>query len=95
MCSPIPGGLGADCDDFFNSNPQSLNEDQWLQQIIVWQNDGQALECTTSGAVANIKAEVEKLCSASPCDQNTTQARQVILNGLNRALGARDAALSW
>jgi len=68
FCSPIPGGLGAVCDNFLTSNQLILSQDQWNA-------------CTTSKTVGDIKAEIEELCSRVSCDDLTQTA---ILNGLNK-----------
>jgi hypothetical protein len=80
-CSPLPGSLGATCDNFLTSNKQILNEAQWQALIVQWQDAGQALECIPSGAYGDLKAEIEKLCSVHKCDEAT---KQVLLKGLAR-----------
>lgn len=74
FCSPLPGGLGAVCDSFLTSNQQILTQDQWVAMQISWQSQGQAIECTTSQTFADIKAELEKLCSESDCSYPVQEA---------------------
>ena len=81
FCSPIPGGLGAVCDNFLTSNQLILSQDQWNALQNKWIASGQAVECTTSKTVGDIKAEIEELCSRVSCDDLTQTA---ILNGLNK-----------
>lgn len=82
FCSPPPPfNMGAACDNFLTANARFLSEEQWMQ----WQNDlvtaGKAVECTSSDNIANIKAEIEKLCSVANCDYPTLQK---ILKGLSK-----------
>lgn len=88
FCSPIPDNLGATCDNFLTANQQILDEDQWLALQANWQKAGNATECTTSGTVGDIKAELEKLCSVAPCDY---AVKAQLLRGLEkiRTLGVR------
>jgi hypothetical protein len=79
FCSPLPGNLGATCDNFLSSNQQILSQDQWIDRQNQWIASGQAVECTTSQTVGDIKAEIEKLCSVASCDESTKNA---IVNGL-------------
>ena len=54
---------------------------QWNALQNKWIASGQAVECTTSKTVGDIKAEIEELCSRVSCDDLTQTA---ILNGLNK-----------
>ena len=80
-CSPLPGGLGAACDNFLTSNPETLSELQWEQLEASWMNQGYAVECTSSNSLGAIKTEIEELCSKTSCDYPTVQA---ILAGLKK-----------
>jgi hypothetical protein len=80
-CSPLPGGLGADCDDFLDSNQLQLNPQQWATLLNSWYAAGDPPVCMRASAVGNVKAEIEKLCSEYPCDYLTQQA---ITQGLMR-----------
>ena len=75
-CSPVPkfdatghviGSMGATCDNFLTANQQILTEQEWQALQASWNASGQAVECTNSGALAANKAEIEKLCSKTPC----------------------------
>lgn len=90
FCSPLPGNLGATCDNFLTSNQLILTEDQWQALMAQWIADGNAVECTTSETVGDIKGEIEKLCSGVPwpytCDYAT---KSVIINGLTKVMNLR------
>ena len=74
FCSPVPGNLGAACDNFLTSNPVFLSEADWIALQATWVAQGNAVECTTSSAVGSIKEAIEKLCSETPCTyQQLTQ----------------------
>jgi hypothetical protein len=72
FCAVVPGGLGAACDNFLTSNQLILNQAQWEALQTSWQNAGNAVECTTSSTVGDLKSEIEKLCSLTTCDYQTT-----------------------
>ena len=80
-CSPIPGGLGAVCDNFLIANQVILTQAEWENAQRNWVNAGLAVECTTSNTLGDLKREIEKLCSLTPCDY-PTKAR--ILQGLTK-----------
>lgn len=81
FCSPVPGNLGAVCDNFLTSNQLILTEAEWVALQAQWQASGQATECTTSQTVGDIKAEIEKLCSVYPCD---TPTQTLLIRGLKK-----------
>ena len=87
FCSPIPGGNGAICDNFLTSNQMILSEADWQALQASWINSGNAVECTTSKTVGDIKKELEQLCSVAKCDD---VAQKKIVDGLNKiqSLGA-------
>lgn len=85
-CSPVPGNLGATCDQFLTANQQILDEAQWQALQLAWIQSGQAIECTQSQTVADLKAEVEKLCSKTLCTYATAQAVRAVVSGLDRIL---------
>jgi hypothetical protein len=89
-CSPFPGSIGASCDWFLHKDPQTLNEAQWQALILSWQSQGQALECTTSGALAQLKAEIEQLCSSAPCSDDTQQKVNATVEVLDRMIALKD-----
>lgn len=68
FCAVVPGNNGAVCDNFLTSDQKILNEADWGILQMQWESQGQALECTTSSAVANLKRELEQLCSKTACD---------------------------
>lgn len=74
FCSPIPGNLGAVCDNLLTSNQLILSEADWIALQNTWQTEGFATECTTSQAVGDIKSEFEKICSKTKCTYPTIQA---------------------
>jgi len=74
FCAEIPGGLGAVCDGFLTSNQEILNQAQWDARKALWIHDGNAVECTTSNSVGNLKAEIEELCSKTACDYATLKS---------------------
>jgi hypothetical protein len=94
-CSPIPGGLGAACDNFLTANQQILDQATWLALQANWAAQGQATECTTSQVVGDLKAEIEKLCSVTKCSYVTAAKVQVIVSGLKKiqANGERSLTL--
>lgn len=75
-----PSGGGVDCDNFLTANQQILSEVQWQAMMTQWENAGEVVECTTSGAVGELKAEIEKLCTKTNCDYQTVQAIYAALN---------------
>jgi hypothetical protein len=70
VCSPIPYGLGAACDNFLTSNPQTLTEEQWTALQDTWG----VTECVSVKTLGDVKAELEDLCSKTACSWQTTQA---------------------
>lgn len=81
FCSPIPGGLGAVCDNFLSSNQLILNKTEWDSLQLQWISTGQAVECTTSRTIGDIKGEIEKLCSVVACDY---EVKTKVLSGLKK-----------
>ena len=79
-CSPLPGGLGATCDNFLTSNQRILDQIQWEAQQKAWG----AMDCMGSIDVANLKTEIEKLCSKETCTQEEKKAREALNDGLER-----------
>lgn len=86
FCSPIPGGLGAVCDNFLTSNHEILDKAAWEIRQTEWIAAGNSVECTTSKSVGDIKGEIEKLCSVARCDR---QIKAKIMKALTKieALG--------
>lgn len=89
FCSPIPGDLGATCDNLLSKNQEILTQDQWVNRQAEWQAQGFSTECTTSKTIGDIKGEIEKLCSVTKCNY---QVKQKILKGLSKiqALGSEN-----
>lgn len=85
-CSPIPGGLGAACDNFLTANQLILDEPGWEALQASWIAQGQAVECTTSTTVGDLKAELEKLCSKTRCNYETKQAVKTAVRSLEKML---------
>jgi hypothetical protein len=73
-CGLIPGGLGADCDNFLTSAPQSLTEAQWEALEASWNAAGSAVECIQSASLAQLKGELEKLCTTGKCTYQEAEA---------------------
>lgn len=73
FCSPLPGNLGAVCDNFLTSNQLILDAGEWTALQASWASLGQATECTTSQTVGDLKSELEKLCSDTSCDYPDAQ----------------------
>lgn len=86
FCSPVPGHFGAVCDNFLTANQIILTEDQWIALQASWNAQGEAVECTRSNTLGDIKKEIERLCSLAPCSY---PVKKKILEGLNKiqALG--------
>jgi len=80
-CSPLPQNIGATCDNFLTSHQLVLNELQWIQLQQSWNKSGQAVECTSSGTIGDIKKEIEQLCSVAACDSST---QVTIIRGLEK-----------
>lgn len=87
-CAPIPGDMGAVCDNFLTSNQKLLVEQEWLDLQASWVAQGEVTECTSSQTLGDVKAELEKLCSATKCDYQTQQA----VSGVKKLLELRDQA---
>jgi hypothetical protein len=85
QCDLIPGGLGAVCDDFLDSNPTTLSQSQWNDTMALWNSQGDAVACMRSSSEASLKSEIEKLCTDAPwyapCDEQT---KIILINGLSR-----------
>lgn len=75
-CGLIPGNLGAECDNFLTSDPQSLNQDQWAALQASWNAAGSAVECVESASLAQLKGEIEKACSVGRCTYAESSAIQ-------------------
>lgn len=86
FCSPIPGGLGAVCDNFLSQNQKILSAEEWQALQAEWIASGQSVECTPSNTIGDVKGEIEKLCSLVKCDYQT---KKKIVSGLKKlqALG--------
>lgn len=84
FCSPLPGNLGATCDNFLTSNQIILDETGWQALQSSWLAQGQATECTTSQTLGDIKDELEKLCSRTACSYPVQQQVELFLKGLEK-----------
>lgn len=87
FCGVIPGQQGAACDNFLTSNPQTLSEDTWQALQMSWETQGMIVECTTSQAVADFEAEIEKLCSEVSCSYSTQQRLKALFAKQNAVIG--------
>lgn len=77
-CALVPNNGGAICDDFLQSDQKILTQEEWELKEADWNSQGQAVECTTSDAIGNIKAELEKLCSRYPCNESVKKSLESI-----------------
>lgn len=84
FCSPVPGNLGAVCDNFLTDNQLILDEAQWVALQADWITHGQAVECTQAQVVGDLKSEIEKLCSVSSCTYETKQKVDQIISSLQK-----------
>jgi hypothetical protein len=82
LCSPIPtlpgecrGSAGAACDNFLNAYPRDLDGAQWEAEQEAWEAKGCVVEETNSCFTAQLKGEIEKLCTIAKC--TAAQAEQV------------------
>ena len=82
VCSQLPMNYGAVCDSYLTDNHLVLTESQWVELQNSWMASGQTVECTSSQTIADIKAELEKLCSVTSCSYETKQ----IIKNLKKAL---------
>lgn len=89
FCAPVPGNFGAVCDNFLTANQLILDEAEWLALQAQWQAAGQSTECTSSQTLGDIKIELEKLCSKTPCSYPVKQA----IAGLRKILAMGQFAL--
>jgi hypothetical protein len=87
-CSPIPNTVtdsppdfGAACDNFLTSNQLILTHVQWVATQASWIKAGSGVECVPTSAIANLKKEVEKLCSVAKC---TYTQKAILMAGLDR-----------
>ena len=87
-CAPVFDStgevLGAVCDNLLTSNQLILTPSEWVAKVLSWQNAGTPVECTTSKALGDTKAIIEKLCSEAKCDYNT---KTLLINGLAKVQG--------
>lgn len=94
FCSPVPGSLGAVCDNFLTASQQILTEAEWQVLQASWVTAGQAVECTTSQTVGDLKAELEKLCSKTPCTYQEAKAVKTAISSLKRMMDTGVASRS-
>lgn len=84
FCAVIPVIGGCVCDDLLDSNQTTLTPQQCQDFQGAIFSSGQSVIITNSGAIADFKEEIEKLCSRTKCDEQTQQA---LVNGLNKIEG--------
>lgn len=82
FCSPVPGGLGAVCDNFLTSNQLILDQAAWEAMQASW--DG--VECTSSKTLGDIKTELEQLCSKTPCTYPQKQQLKLALKHIDKIM---------
>lgn len=80
VCSPIPDTNGAVCDYFLHSEQEILDETQWIDKQASWGSS----ECMSTQSFANIKIELEQLCSKTKCSDQTKKA----IKGITRLINA-------
>lgn len=76
----MPDG-SAVCDNFLTDNQQILTEAQWLTLQAQWG----VVECVSANDLANVKIELEQLCSVAKCSYPTQQA----IKALKKILSSR------
>jgi hypothetical protein len=66
--SPVPGADGVVESHFLSTKQQILTNEEWQKKILSMIVQGYSLECTFSNTIANVKEEIEKLCSKTDCE---------------------------
>lgn len=94
FCSPIPGGLGAVCDNFLTSNPLTLDAQGWVDWQKSLNDHGDAVECTSSSTLGDIKDEFEKLCSKTPCTYPQKQQVHEVVKQIDKIIAMGKDRLS-
>ncbi len=61
-----------------------MDDDQWLALQQEWWKSGNVTECTTSGALGDLKGAIEKLCSKAPCDYETAEKIKLLVGILDK-----------
>lgn len=84
FCAPMPGHMGAVCDNFLTANQLILDEAAWQALQASWVSGGFAVECTTSQTLGDIKGEIEKLCSVAKCTYETKVQLAAIIKTIKR-----------
>jgi hypothetical protein len=84
FCAPIPGHLGAVCDNFLTANQIILDEAAWQDLQNTWASAGFATECTSSSTLGDIKSEIEKLCSVAKCTYATKAKVAAVVSAISR-----------
>jgi hypothetical protein len=87
-CAPVPNFVsetppdyGAVCDQFLVPNQKIISHDEWVTTQKLWLAAGNGISCVPSSAIANLKKEVEKLCSVANCKYSELKT---IIAGLDR-----------
>jgi hypothetical protein len=62
------------CDNFLSSNQAILTDSEWLALQTQWG----ATFCEAQSSFADLKTEIEELCSKTACDYPTQQAIKMI-----------------
>ena len=86
FCAPVPGNLGAVCDNFLTDKQLVLDEQGWLALQASWQKAGNATECTSSATLGDIKGEIEKLCSKTSCTYVEQQQVNASIRNIDRMI---------
>lgn len=90
-----PSGAGSACDNFLTHAPQTNTEDQWQAIMLAWVKSGEAVSCTQSSSITQLKGEVEKLCEDAPwyakCNETV---KKNLLAGLERVIALKQLALA-
>lgn len=92
-CSPIPEpnptDFGAMCDNFLIKNQLLLTKAQWSDTQKLWIKEAAGVSCVPTTAIANLKKEVEKLCSVANCNH---VLKALVIAGLDRLQATSVAA---
>jgi hypothetical protein len=87
-CNPFPvkagqcrGSMGAACDNFLTANQQILTGPEYEQELEAWESNQCVVEVTNSCYLAEMKAELEKLCSLATCTTDqAVKVKQAVAN---------------
>jgi len=82
--------MGAVCDDFLTQNQLILTQIQWVALQLSWG----VVECTPATTLGSIKAELEQLCSKTPCTYEQAQQLEKAIASITKLMNLPLAAQS-